>query len=360
MSDIFISYAREDRGNAQGLAAVLEAQGWTVWWDRSIPPGRSFDQVIEEALTGAKCVVVLWSHASTASDWVKTEAAEGLARKILVPVRIEEVNLPLEFRRLQTVDLSRWKGDRGDPELRQFLEAIAALLRSELAPTTPSAPRRDWRKPALFAAAALAVAILGWSVFQFASRSSKSKPVVPTRSSDTSTPAPSAEPVADLVRSPQLGLEFWQHDKECPMFIIDYATSKSRVVLKPGPFEIRCPRFKGSLQICAWIDDSIFAEIAAGRKLEDVTYLSPGTGMADSAVGTPRLQLENQAHNELDESRRRPISERQDSIYISSLLQGETALSDWPTLYLVVFADLDQNSAITTDEFDRIVLEFKR
>ena len=63
MSDIFISYAREDRSRAQELAAVLEGQGWSVWWDRSIPPGRSFDQVIEEALVGAKCVLVLWSHA---------------------------------------------------------------------------------------------------------------------------------------------------------------------------------------------------------------------------------------------------------------------------------------------------------
>ncbi|MDQ3115900.1 MAG: toll/interleukin-1 receptor domain-containing protein [Verrucomicrobiota bacterium] len=49
MSDIFISYAREDREKAQAIAAVFQEQGWSVWWDRSIPPGRTFDQVIEEA-----------------------------------------------------------------------------------------------------------------------------------------------------------------------------------------------------------------------------------------------------------------------------------------------------------------------
>lgn len=52
----------------------------------------TFDEVIEEALGAAKCVVVLWSKSSASSDWVKGEAAEGLRRKILVPVRIDSAN----------------------------------------------------------------------------------------------------------------------------------------------------------------------------------------------------------------------------------------------------------------------------
>ena len=39
MSDVFISYAREDRGHAEQLAREFERQGWTVWWDKVIPPG---------------------------------------------------------------------------------------------------------------------------------------------------------------------------------------------------------------------------------------------------------------------------------------------------------------------------------
>jgi hypothetical protein len=61
MSDIFISYAREDRDMAKTLAELFQQQERSVWWDRSIPPGRSFDEMIEEALGAAKCVVVLWS-----------------------------------------------------------------------------------------------------------------------------------------------------------------------------------------------------------------------------------------------------------------------------------------------------------
>ena len=62
MSDIFISYASADRDRAQGLVATaLDRRGWSTWWDRSIPPGKEYDQVIEEALDCAKCVIVLWS-----------------------------------------------------------------------------------------------------------------------------------------------------------------------------------------------------------------------------------------------------------------------------------------------------------
>ena len=77
MADIFISYARADRPRAETLAAALHQTGWSVWWDREIPPGRSFDEVIEEALSQASCVVVIWSEASVRSEWVKTEAAEA-------------------------------------------------------------------------------------------------------------------------------------------------------------------------------------------------------------------------------------------------------------------------------------------
>ena len=101
MADIFISYARADRPRAEQLAQALERDGWSVWWDREIPPGRSFDEVIEEALAQARCVIVVWSEASVRSEWVKTEAAEAAARRILVPILADGARIPLEFRRIQ-------------------------------------------------------------------------------------------------------------------------------------------------------------------------------------------------------------------------------------------------------------------
>jgi hypothetical protein len=128
MIDVFISYAREDKSSAILIAQALEREGVSVWWDRNIAPGKSYDRVIEEALDLAKCIVVLWSKQSVTSDWVKDEAEEGNRRGILVPASIEEVKAPLGFRRLQTANLVGWKGEYDHPEFREVLSAVKSHL----------------------------------------------------------------------------------------------------------------------------------------------------------------------------------------------------------------------------------------
>ena len=116
MSDIFISYASADRETAHKFADALEGLGWSVWWDREIPPGKTFDQVIEEELNSARCVVVLWSKESVRSRWVRTEASAALDRECLVPALIDTVAIPLEFKRIQAATLTDWDGDTAHPD----------------------------------------------------------------------------------------------------------------------------------------------------------------------------------------------------------------------------------------------------
>ena len=99
-----------------------------MFWDRSIPPGKTFDEVIEAALGAAKCVVVLWSRDSVTSDWVKVEAAEAAKQRILIPAMIAEVTIPLEFRRLQAASLLDWPGTDPHPGFDSLAGSIAALL----------------------------------------------------------------------------------------------------------------------------------------------------------------------------------------------------------------------------------------
>jgi hypothetical protein len=129
MSDIFISYAREDRPRAETLARALEAQGWSVWWDRTIPAGKTFDNVIEAALASTRCVIVLWSQISVDSRWVRSEAEEGAAREVLVPVVIErDVRIPLAFKRIQAADLANWDGRAETTAFQTLVADIAQLL----------------------------------------------------------------------------------------------------------------------------------------------------------------------------------------------------------------------------------------
>ena len=124
----FISYASQDRDFARVLADALRSNEIAVWWDRKIPVGQSFDQIIEAALESAECIIVLWSGASVNSDWVKSEAAEGAKHKILIPILIEDVNIPLGFRRLQTASLIDWDGDKEHEGVLKVIAAVKSFL----------------------------------------------------------------------------------------------------------------------------------------------------------------------------------------------------------------------------------------
>jgi hypothetical protein len=148
MADIFLSYAKEDRLRVELLVRALEARGWSLWWDTAIPAGKTYDQVIEEALNTARCVVVIWSNESIASRWVRTEADEGANREILVPVLLDNVKIPLAFRTIQAVNLIGWRGDLPHPGIDQLVRDISALIgmpaasgqELQPAPTAPALP----------------------------------------------------------------------------------------------------------------------------------------------------------------------------------------------------------------------------
>src|SRR5581483_9093206 len=170
VTDIFISYAREDRERARNLATALEAAGWSVWWDRYIQVVQSFDQAIENALDAARCVVVLWSKHSVASEWVKNEAASAAERGVLVPALIEDVRMPLEFRRKQTANLIDWEQDPLHAGFQALCGGIAAATGSPHAQQPSGANRRPpslpgGRRRVITIIAALAIVLAGGAYF---------------------------------------------------------------------------------------------------------------------------------------------------------------------------------------------------
>jgi hypothetical protein len=49
MVDVFISYSKADRDTVVLLAAYLESEGWTMWWDSSLAIGDAYrDEIMKQ------------------------------------------------------------------------------------------------------------------------------------------------------------------------------------------------------------------------------------------------------------------------------------------------------------------------
>jgi hypothetical protein len=139
MDTVFISYAREDAEAARMVADALEKAKIPVWWDRHIPPGKTWDEVIGRALDAAACVIVLWSRTSVESRYVREEAVRAASRNCLIPVFLEKVAPPFGFGLIQAADLSGWRGDDQDPKFTELLAAVSALTKTRsLGPERPA------------------------------------------------------------------------------------------------------------------------------------------------------------------------------------------------------------------------------
>jgi hypothetical protein len=108
VSDIFISYAREDRAVAAALANDLKARGYSVWWDTELVGSDDFQDVILTALSKARAAIVIWTKASVKSLFVRDEARYALHHRKLVAVKhpsVDVLELPFGFQSQHTDDV---------------------------------------------------------------------------------------------------------------------------------------------------------------------------------------------------------------------------------------------------------------
>ena len=111
MADLFLSYTHQDVKPAETLAQLLESAGLTVWWDRRMVAGDKIHDVIDEEIEKAKAVIVLWSPISVKSDWVRGEAETAHELKKLVPIKIDECKLPINYRGIHTPEVYKNKAE---------------------------------------------------------------------------------------------------------------------------------------------------------------------------------------------------------------------------------------------------------
>ncbi len=167
---VFLSYARIDEARARPLARALEAAGLEVWWDSLIEGGAAFAKSIQSALDRCDAVVVLWSKASVASDWVLDEAAVGRDGHKLVPLSLDGTEPPLGFRQYHFINVAAWREHDADDEILasvvRAVHAVAAGTTSSLAAQSVAGGKVISRRTVLMAGLGAigvgAVGLLGW------------------------------------------------------------------------------------------------------------------------------------------------------------------------------------------------------
>ena len=194
MADLFLSYARADRGTAETLAAALAARDYSVWWDRHITGGSEFSVDIERELAACQVVVVAWSAAAKDSPWVKDEAAVGREDGKLVAIALDAGLPPLGFRQYHAIDFSGWNGTADSAEFNSLVEAIEARIRGEAPVDAVSIPTRQARgsrhKPWVWLLGLLAVMAAGFALYDTLS------PTEPGVAQQTAAAQSEGQPVA--------------------------------------------------------------------------------------------------------------------------------------------------------------------
>lgn len=105
---IFFSYSRKDSDFALELGKKLREVGANIWLDQlDISPGTNWDNSIQKALENSDTLLVILSKTSVISKNVNDEYSYALEEgKRVVPVLLEDCDIPFRLKRLQYADFS--------------------------------------------------------------------------------------------------------------------------------------------------------------------------------------------------------------------------------------------------------------
>ncbi len=149
--EIFISYRRADQAKAELLYRLLKERGVEAWYDALLGAGEDWRTATAGALEKAPIFVLLFSQAASEStDIAKELAAATLEKKLVVPVRIENIRPKGAF--LYELASRNWVDAYDDTE------AKLAKLADDLAALVKGGPRAEAAAASLGATAQAALA----------------------------------------------------------------------------------------------------------------------------------------------------------------------------------------------------------
>ncbi|MBV9550571.1 MAG: TIR domain-containing protein [Alphaproteobacteria bacterium] len=163
--EIFISYRRADQAWARRLHELLRAEGIEAWYDAQVGAGEDWRTATAKALEDSRIFVLLFSqNAAQSSDIAKELAAAVLEKKLIVPVRLENIAPKGAF--LYELASRNWINayDDTDAKLVEVAKGLARLVKSgardeSLLPFARAPATKPRRLPLLAGLAGFAVLV---------------------------------------------------------------------------------------------------------------------------------------------------------------------------------------------------------
>ena len=144
MADLYITYSIRERYWVSKLAALLESEGYSVWWDHAVIPGADARTESQKALSQAKCSLVIWSETAVNDHWVLVDSELALKHNNLISVLARDTVIPTVYQSLELSDLKDWElGNVQDAHFNNLLETIKGYC----PPSQPS--QREKEKQAI-------------------------------------------------------------------------------------------------------------------------------------------------------------------------------------------------------------------
>lgn len=127
MTDVFISYKREERAGVERIAQALSDLELNVWYDVRLTAGKQWSPEIDHHAHKSWAMVVCYTPAALTSKWVRHEIEIGLAGDKLVPLFLTPCDLPEDLKAIHTLDLKDWGGGFSHPGFRALVKRLGEL-----------------------------------------------------------------------------------------------------------------------------------------------------------------------------------------------------------------------------------------
>ncbi|NEP01705.1 MAG: TIR domain-containing protein [Symploca sp. SIO2E9] len=135
MTQVFLSYADEDRAFMHKVAITLMREGMTVWTNRTdIKSGAEYGEVIDRGIEQADNMVFLISSASLKSVYCQKEVsyAKSLNKRI-IPLLIEEIDPEQIWSEIRTIQFIECPKDQEESKYQADIAKLIGILREDSA-----------------------------------------------------------------------------------------------------------------------------------------------------------------------------------------------------------------------------------